>query len=141
VTPRRPWSSRLLPALLFVALAAPAALGLPRLADALRADGRWWLAAVEWVPVAAPGQPLLVFVDARCEGCGDPLLQLRVCRDDGGACDLAARRAPDAAGVTRLRYGRPLPPGRYGVEVLFLQRDGWGALRTTLRTEGWVDVR
>jgi len=132
---------RLLPALLFVALAAPAALGLAPLADALRPAGRWSLVAVERVPVAAPGQPLVAFVEARCEGCTDPLLQLRVCREDGSACDLAARRAPSAAGATRLSYGRPLPPGRYRVDVLFLQRDGWGALRTTLRAEGWIDVR
>jgi hypothetical protein len=130
----------LLPVMLLIVLASGVALGLPILAESLRPAGQWTLRAVEWVPAAASGQPLVAFADARCEACDSPMVQLRVCRADGTGCDVAARRPPNPDGVTRLGYGRPLEAGRYRVEILFLQRDAWSVLRTTLRAQGWVDV-
>lgn len=129
--------SAALPAVVVAALA----LALPRFADRASPSGRWAVNAVQWVEVAATGQPLVVFADASCSTCAGPRIQLRVCREDGTACDVGARRAPNPDGATRLRYARPLDPGRYRLELLFLDRDGWGATRSLLRAEGWIDVR
>ena len=76
----------------------------------------------------------------------------------GDGCDLAARAEPApptepsapaepaapaglAATTTRLRYARPLAPGSYRAEVLLLDVDRWGAMRTRAKTEVDVDVR
>ncbi len=109
------------------------------------------------VPILAAGEPLVAFVEASCTGCRRPLLQLRVCPSasapTGGGCDLAARAAPGAvpagpaapaapaAPTTRLRYARALAPGSYRAEVLLLDVDRWGAVRTRAKTEVDVDVR
>ncbi len=147
--------------LLALALVAAAllALALPTLAARSQPTAVWRVEAVEVVPVAGLGEPLLVIVDASCGGCREPLLQLRVCplgasaapppdageaiapQVDEASCDVAARRPPAAAGVTRLRYARALTAGLHRVEVLFLARDAFGASRSLARTQGWVDVR
>ena len=116
----------------------------PWLASLARPVDAWHIVAVEVVPAAGMGAPVLAFVDASCVACGDPLLQLRVCGPataDPGTCDVAARRMPSDDGITRLSYSRSLEPGRYHVEVLFLDRDAFGAHRSLLRHGGWVDVR
>ena len=125
-------------------MAAVAVLATPWLASLVRPAEAWRIAAVEVVPVAGPGAPVMAFVDAACEACGDPLLQLRVCGPaptGSGSCDVAARRAPSPGGVTRLSYSRTLEPGRYRVEVLFLDRDAFGSHRSVQRQGAWVDVR
>lgn len=120
---------------------------MPRVAAMVRPDARWQVRAVEVVAVTADAAPIVAFVDARCEGCPGPLLQLRVCPvgangvADDAACDVAARRAPAQGGITRLRYARPLERGSYRAEVLFLARDGLGASRSVARVEAVVDVR
>lgn len=125
-------------------LVVAAVLATPWLAAWVRPSEAWRIAAVEVVPVAGQGGPVMAFVDAACAACGDPLLQLRVCgpvTTDPGSCDVAARRAPIPDGVTRLSYSRSLEPGRYHVEVLFLDRDAFGSHRSVQRHGAWVDVR
>ena len=118
-------------------------LATPWLASLVRPADAWYVVAVEVVPAAGMGAPVLAFVHASCEACGLPLLQLRVCgpvTEGSGTCDVAARRPPSEDGVTRLTYSRSLDPGRYHVEVLFLDRDAFGAHRSLQRHGAWVDV-
>jgi len=125
-------------------LVVAAVLATPWLASLARPAEAWRILGVEVVPAAAPGAPVTAFVDASCEACGDPLLQLRVCGPATtvpATCDVAARRAPAQNGITRLSYSRSLEPGRYRVEVLFLDRDAFGVHRSVRRHGAWVDVR
>lgn len=126
-----------------LALLVSSVLATPWLASLARPVDAWRIVAVEVVPAAGTGAPVLAFVDASCEACGLPLLQLRVCGPvamGSGTCDVAARRSPSEGGVTRLTYSRSLEPGRYRVEVLFLDRDAFGAHRSLRRHGAWVDV-
>lgn len=134
-----PWRSTTV-----LALVVGVVLATPWWATLARPQDAWHIAAVEIVPVAGTGAPVMAFVDASCEACADPLLQLRVCGPEAtgpASCDVAARRRPADDGVTRMSYSRSLEPGRYRVEVLFLDRAALGGHRSLWRHGAWVDVR
>ena len=130
-----------------VVLAGLVGAAMRPLAALNRPAAAWDVRAVEVIPAAAAGAPVTAFVDAACEGCREPRLQLRVCpvaagtnEVDDATCDVAARRAL-GEGVTVMRYARALASGPHRVEVLFLDRDRLGATRSVVSVEASVDVR
>lgn len=123
------------------AITSVLALVIVSLAGWSEPSATWTVDGLQVIPEAMRGEPLVGFVAAHCAGCDQPRLQARVCPTDGGACDPAARLIPAESGVTRLRYSRSLPPGSYLFEVLFLDEDRWGVVRTLAVVGRVVDVR